>query len=79
MGTDTSLLADMTAIIVLRNTIFHVVEQVNYQYGEIQDSDCRDLIETWLDHESVLGLGLLQCQHVRIPAKGEVCILMVTS
>ena len=44
MGTDTSLLADMTAIIELRNNILHVVEQVNDQYGEIHDSECRDLM-----------------------------------
>ena len=55
--------------------ILHVVEQVNDQYGEFQDFECRDLIETLLEHESVLGLGILQCQHVRFPAKGKYSIL----
>ena len=51
--------------------ILHVVEQVNDQDGGFQDFECLDLIETLLEHESVLVLGILRCQHVRFPAKGK--------
>ena len=55
--------------------ILHVVEQVNDQYGEFQDFECLDSIETLLEHESVLGLGIPQWRHVRFPAKGKYSIL----